>query len=54
MAPGCMLQRHKTEIYKPINSVREAATDLLVNADDNAMTQRIKRPHPKNLAGAAR
>ena len=53
MAPGCLLQRHRTEVYKRIDSVREAAIDRLVNADDNAMTQLIKKPHPKNIVGAA-
>ena len=47
MAPGGVLQRDAREIYDRIDAVGEAAADLLVNTEDNAMTgPRISRtPH---------
>ena len=54
MAPGCVLQRDAREIYDRIDLVGEAATDLLVNTEDNAMTRRIDKPCAQNIANAAR
>jgi hypothetical protein len=34
------------EIYDRIDAVGEAAADLLVNTEDNAMTGRIDKPCP--------
>src|SRR3954466_13240302 len=46
MVPGCLLQRAGHEVYNRIDSVRKAATDLLVNTEDNAMRRRIEKPRP--------
>ena len=54
MAPGGVLQRDAREIYDRIDAAGEAAADLLVNAEDNAMTGRIDKPCPQNIANAAR
>ena len=54
MTPGGVLQRDAREIYDRIDAVREAAADLLVNTEDNAMTGRINKPSPQNVANAAR
>jgi hypothetical protein len=54
MAPGGVLQRDAREIYDRIDAVGEAAADLLVNTEDNAMTGRIDKPCPQNIANAAR
>jgi hypothetical protein len=54
MAPGGVLQRDAREIYDRIYAVGEAAADLLVNTEDNAMTGRIDKPSPQNIANAAR
>src|ERR1700680_4095530 len=54
MAPGGVLQRDAREIYDRIDAVGEAAADLLVNTEDNAMTRRIDKPCPQNIANAAR
>src|SRR6476660_3488316 len=54
MAPGGVLQRDAREIYDRIDAIGEAAADLLVNAEDNAMTRRIDKPCPQNIANAAR
>ena len=54
MAPGWMLQWDAREIDDGIDSVREAATDLLVNTEDNVMSRRFDKPHPQNIANAAR
>ena len=54
MTPGGVLQRDAREIYDRIDAVGEAAADLLVNTEDNAMTGRIDKPSPQNVANAAR
>ena len=54
MTPGGVLQRDAREIYARIDAVGEAAADLLVNTEDNAMTGRIDKPCPQNIANAAR
>ena len=43
MAPGGVLQRDVREIYDRIGAVGEAAADLLVNTEDNAITGRENR-----------
>jgi hypothetical protein len=53
MAPGGVLQRDARR-FSRIDFVREAAADLLVNTEDNAMTGRIDKPCPQNVANAAR
>src|ERR1700730_5935582 len=53
VVPGCPLQRAGDEIYKRIELVRKAATDLLVNNEDNAMIVRFAEPRPENIANAA-
>jgi hypothetical protein len=54
MAPGGVLQRDAREIYNRIDAVGEAAADLLVNTEDNAMTGRIEKRCPQNIANATR
>src|SRR3984957_6711148 len=54
MVPDGALQRDAREIYDRIDAVGEAAADLLVNTEDNAMTGRIDKPCPQNIANAAR
>jgi hypothetical protein len=54
MAPGGVLQRDACEIYDRIDAVGEAAADLLVNTEDNAMTGRIDKPCSQNISNAAR
>ena len=54
VVPGCQPQRTGYEIDKRIDLVRKAATDLLMNAEDNAVGRRIDEPGPENIADAAR
>jgi hypothetical protein len=54
MAPGCMLQCDAHEIDNRIESLREAATDLLVNTEHNAVMRQIYKPHSKNITNSAR
>ena len=54
MAPGGVLQRDAREIYDRIDSVGKAAADLLVNTEDDAMTGRVDKPRPQDIANAAR
>ena len=53
MAQGGVLQRDAREIYDRIDAVGEAAANLLVNTEDNAMTGPIDKPCPQNIANAA-
>jgi hypothetical protein len=54
MALGCQLQWYGHEIHKRIDSVREVATDLLVNTEDNAMARGLDEPRSQDIADAAR
>jgi hypothetical protein len=53
MALGGLFQRDRHEINERIDFVREGSTDLLVNAEDNAMARHIDEPCPQNIANAA-
>jgi hypothetical protein len=53
-APCCLLQRNSHKVYKRIDSVREVATDLLVNTEDHAMIRRIDKPRSQNISNPAR
>jgi hypothetical protein len=54
VVPGCPPQRAGHEIDKRFDLIRKAATDLLMNAEDNAVGRRIDEPGPQNIADAAR
>ena len=53
IAPGCVLQGDGHEVQGRIDAVGELATDLLVNAEDDAMGRRIDKPRRQDIANAA-
>jgi hypothetical protein len=52
VVPRCSFQRVGHGVYGRLYAVRKAATDPLVNTEDDAMTGRIYKPRPENISNA--
>src|SRR3982074_3635514 len=53
VVPRCPFQRSVHQVYGRLDPFRKAATNPLVNTEDNAMSGRIDKPGSENISNAA-